>query len=122
MYELFAQVPTIPVMQEKSWVEYGILGAIAVSLVLSLLWFMRHVVTVMIPDLVTKFTTELKEERSICERRHEENKQVQLNFATAMKEVAKELNANTAETRTLSQENRALAGSVGNLANKMERT
>lgn len=136
MLYLLAQTAA-PVIQERSWAEYGILGAIVGVLLTALVWFVRHVITVTIPGMdanhvatVTRITdgftkeiresreqyhAQLVEERQGCEKRHEENKLFQLAAIETMKQTAKELTANTQETRTLAQETRALAASVGNL-------
>lgn len=100
----------------KNWADYGLMGLVVGTLLLSLLWFIRHVVTVLIPNAekthgetvvklaadhsasMAALTVELKEsrqqfaqmvrdEREECQKRHVENTQVFKAMMDSLKEL-----------------------------------
>jgi adenosyl cobinamide kinase/adenosyl cobinamide phosphate guanylyltransferase len=56
------------------WEQFGLIGVFCGSMLGAQLWFMRHLVTVALPKMMTDFAAEIREERDTRIQHHAENR------------------------------------------------
>jgi hypothetical protein len=61
-------------MPDGHWEQFGLIGMVCGAMLAAQLWFLRHVVTVTLPTMLTGFAAEIREERDTRVQQHAENR------------------------------------------------
>lgn len=87
LHALFAEVEAVP----GQWAQFGLVGTVCGTLVVAVLWFMRHLLTVTFPEMLKTFAAELANERGSRLVQHQDNREDHRQMILAVVELQRTL-------------------------------